>query len=120
MLALFSVFYTHFISANEFNPKNYIYNDEGCPLFVKVYKNISNETSVEARAIDEKKHSLYNFIQKDNGRSFIAIPIKRNTDSGEDDYWECPYCETKNPASRNTCSNPDCPLYRKKGRDWQR
>lgn len=119
---LFSALCSNFASASEFDPKNYVYNDEGSPLFVKVYIEIPKisyrETSVEAFDLQKKIKPFFNLMQNDDRGSFIVIPIKTAKDRDEDDYWECPLCGTENPATRNTCTNPDCPLYRKKGRDW--
>ncbi len=110
---------------NSFNPKNYVYDEEGNPLFVKVYLGSANQHRNE-KVLSSPANGLVilkRMAQEDKEGSFIAVPIykkkKNNEDENDDESnWECPYCYTINPASRNTCKNPDCPLHRKGGRDW--
>lgn len=134
-IVLFSGSCSNFISANEFNPKNYVYNDEGYPLFVKIYvegpENSPShaEKAVYAPPLKEKTISFFNLMQKDDRGSFIVIPIKNKKKKSDEEekeedydhdekYWKCPYCDTENPASRNSCQNKKCCLHRKTGRDW--
>lgn len=112
-------------NADCFNPKNYVYDEEGKALFVKVYVDLQKTSfrdSRETSSAETEYHFLKMVTQVDCLGSFIAIPIrkKHNNKDGDDDIWVCPYCGTENPASQNTCLNKDCPLYRKKGRDWQK
>lgn len=99
------------ISADEvegdYNPKNYLYDEEGNCSFVKVY-------------IDkiDSRHGFDCLAQRDGRGSFLAIPIQRFLSKEKPKGWDCPYCGRRNPAERNTCSNPDCVLYRKPPRDW--
>ncbi len=108
---------------NEFNPKNYVYNNEGEPLFVKVYIESSNR-NINADSLSLQKeglHILNLMMQEDRKGSFLVIPIKKKKSKSDDDdesTWICPYCDTENEASRNTCQNPQCVLHRKAGRDW--
>jgi hypothetical protein len=115
----FAALYSNVVTANECDPKHYVYNHEGKALFVKVYiETPKAKTSIDAFDLQKKTNIWSIFLQTDDRGSFIVVPIKTNRDKGDEDYWECPICGTENPASRNTCSNPKCPLYRKKGRDW--
>jgi hypothetical protein len=119
MCACFCMSFEAIGLTNEFDSKNYVYDDEGNPRFVKVYLNNQTcDTSNQKRensssTLQEIGNLFINlFIQEDPRGVFIAIPI-RNRDRDDDDYWQCPYCDTINPASRNSCRNPCCPLYRK-------
>jgi hypothetical protein len=124
-LALFGLDQVSAAEDDIYNPKNYVYDDEGNPLFVKVYlRNPKAE-----RRNQNKKHFfskendmqiLNLMMQEDLRGNFIAIPIKKkkNDDDEDESNWGCPYCHTINPSSRNSCSNKDCPLYRKGWRDW--
>lgn len=124
LVMFLSSFCSNFISAHECDPKNYVYDDEGHPLFVKVYLETTKDNLFDSKktayAFSSKENAnfIFTLMQKDSGGSFIAVPIRKKTDSDDDDYWQCPYCGAENSASRNTCSNPDCLLYRKKGRNW--
>ncbi len=111
-----------------FNPKNYIYDDNGNPVFVKVYidhlKPQSSDQNLEGISCAVQNTGLQTLnlmTQYDERGSYLAIPIKskkkKNNDDDEDDkkekYWKCPYCGTENPPERNTCSNSNCVLHRK-------
>lgn len=111
------------VSAHEehYNLKNYVYDDEGNPVFVKIY--IPFEDHQENVCAAKACHMLQ-AQQRDKSGSYIVVPIRKKKKSEEDDddenTWECPYCGIVNPASRNVCSNSDCVLYRKWPRDWFR
>ena len=101
------------------NPKSYIYDDEGNPVFVKVYVESSKcHRNADSPRLSEKEQILNLMIQEDKAGSFWAIPIKKKKskekeDDTEESTWECPMCGRTNPASRNTCQYSDCPLNRK-------
>lgn len=67
---------------------------------------------------------LNKISQNDQRGTYLVVPIKQKKSKNDDDddvsTWECPYCGTINLASNNTCSNESCPLYRKKGRNWDK
>jgi hypothetical protein len=94
----------------KYNEKNYVYDHCGTVMFVKVYIHDIDSSIPNS--------FLLNFTQEDETGHFFAIPVKKKRSDEEEDKWICPYCGTDNPASKNTCTNFNCPLYRKKGRDW--
>lgn len=131
LMVVFTVFCTARVSSAEidtFNPKNYVYDDEGNPLFVKVYLKARAESlSQSGRAVSIPSQEndiqiLKLMMQEDQRGSFLVIPIKKKKSNDDEDKdesnWECPYCHKINPASRNSCSNPECPLNRKAWKDW--
>lgn len=107
MLMLFTFGAIH--ASNDYLMQNYVYDNEGNPLFVKVYlqKNLSSN-----------RHPFVNsMIQDDHRGSFLAVPLKKKKSNDDDDdkdesTWECPYCGAINPASRNTCQTKGCVLHR--------
>lgn len=127
-LLLFILAFCHLNSASatcshRFDPKCYLYNEEGYPLFVKVYVEPSLQSihSDSSSRGEGKAQFLTLMTQNDRDGAFIVVPIKKKksrNDDEEEDTWQCPYCDTINEASRNTCKNPECILYRKPGRDW--
>jgi hypothetical protein len=110
-------------SYGNFNPKNYVYDDEGSPVFVRVYV---NDSTTESSNRNRKAASLFLkeegaqildlMLQEDQKGSFLAIPLKKKKqkdDNEDESTWECPMCGRENPAYRNTCQFSDCPLNRK-------
>jgi len=72
-----------------------------------------NVTGIQGDASDlADLDRLYDTVKKKKG--------KDADDDKDESNWECPYCGTDNPATRNTCSNRECPLYRRAGRDWHK
>jgi|GEM_PF-5858408 len=123
LIALFIFFSSIHASANEiddFNVKNYIYDDEGNAVFVKVYIKFSNQDwSNSSSQQDNLPHLLNRMTQDDQRGSYLVVPIKKKKYKDEDDdddddesVWECPYCYTINESYRNTCKNKKCVLYR--------
>lgn len=114
--------------------ENYVYDNYGNPLFVKVYvtrcdEDASNSNKPSPALKFIKKNRFFSqMLQKDRHGRFLAVPLqkKKNKNKDEDDDdpyqergWVCPYCDTYNDQSRNVCSNKNCPLYRRPGRDWK-
>jgi hypothetical protein len=137
LIAVLTFFSSIYVSANEiegFDLKNYVYDDEGNPVFIKVYiKSIkplktkfSNQDWNDLPLQQDSWQQLMNQVsQEDQRGTYLIIPIKKKKGKDADDdkdesNWECPYCGTDNPATRNTCSNRECPLYRRAGRDWHK
>jgi hypothetical protein len=92
----------------DFNPKNYVYDYEGAPLFVKIYlgdQNFESEYPQRKRtphsSIEKELQFFTSMMQTDSQGSFLAVPIqkkkKKDTDNDES-TWVCPYCDTENPA----------------------
>lgn len=92
---------------DDYNPQNYLYDEEGEHSFIKVY-------------IDklDSKHIFHRLAQTDKRGSFLAIPLQKIHSKEKPDEWRCPYCGLDNPVSTNTCLNKECTLYRTKPRDW--
>lgn len=115
-------FFSASASAHErhlFNPKNYVYDDEGNPLFVKIY--VDSQKLEMFHAQKNGSANVTHFVNlNDAAGTYLIVPIHKKKRPDDDDSWTCPYCGTENPAYRNTCSNPSCVLYRKGGRDWYR
>lgn len=110
---------------DDFNPKNYVYDDNGTPLFVKVYikapKTGFSQQSESASLLVSSQNAdmriLNSIVQDDQRGSFIVIPIKKKKYQVDDEernesVWECPYCGTINESFRNTCKKKGCVLYR--------
>lgn len=123
MLMFFTSIYS-FAGLEDFNVKNYLYDDKGNPVFIKIYisKEFSNQDLTDTQHFDF--HQLLNRMsQEDQTGTYVIIPIKKKKKQQdadeEEDGWVCPYCNTYNEASRNCCKNPDCVLYRKGNRNWQ-
>ncbi len=93
-------------ASNDSLLKNYVYDDEGNALFVKVYlqKNLSTH----------RYPFVNSMVQDDQRGSYLAVPLKKKKSSDDDDEstWECPYCGTINPSSSNTCQKKGCVLHR--------
>ncbi|MGC1877931.1 MAG: hypothetical protein WA347_03265 [Rhabdochlamydiaceae bacterium] len=112
---------------DDFNLKNYVYDEEGNPVFIKIYietsKTESSHRSKNASSFfplqNEAGLQISNPMMQDDQRgSYIVIPIKKKKNKNDDDdqeesTWTCPICGRDNPASRNTCQYGDCPLHRK-------
>lgn len=109
---------------NHFNPKNYVYDDEGNPLFVKIYIEsvLTEKKSSSPSALEQKLHFLSSMMQNDSIGNFLAVPIekkkKKQDNDDEESTWTCPFCGTETPARKSACSNKDCILYRTPPRDW--
>jgi hypothetical protein len=129
LIALFISFCSIHASTNEtenFNPKNYIYDDNGHPIFIKIYiETLKTSSSGEneyavSHSLQKGGLQMLNLMtQNDHRGGYIAIPIKKKNKNKNDDddkdenVWICPICERENPAYRNTCQWTDCPLNRK-------
>jgi hypothetical protein len=129
LVSVFIFFSSTYASAdrnNDFNLKNYVYDDEGVPLFIKLYIKASktessdrNKSVVPLFLAEESVQILNLMMQEDQLGSFLAIPIKKKKEKEDDEStWECPICGRTNPASRSTCQYSDCPLNRKGIREW--
>jgi hypothetical protein len=126
LVTVFIFFSSIYASANridDFNLKNYVYDDEGNPVFVKVYikspkaKFSDQDWSDSFSQQDSLPHLLNLMTQDDQGGSYLVVPIKKKKDKDDDDdkdesVWECPYCGTINESFRNTCKKKGCVLYR--------
>ncbi len=121
------------LSANEsseYNPENYVYDNHGNPIFVKVYVSLYEEddhvnakNSSLALQFIKKNHFFSQMLQKDHRGKFLAVPLqkKKSKDKDKDEYeddpyqekgWICPYCDHYNKNKHNTCQNKKCVLYR--------
>ena len=132
LMAMFTLFSSIYSSADyiedlDLSIKNYVYDDEGNPAFIKIYIEPSKAELLSSNRNFYQQNRLERILnkmsQKDQRGTYFVVPIKKKKSKNDDDdtsTWECPYCGTINPASNNTCSNESCPLYRKKGRDWHR
>jgi len=121
LIALFIFFGSVQASANridDFNFKNYIYDDDGNPVFIKIYIKSSTEILEQNKANTLPLQQLINRMAQDDQRgSYIVIPIKKKKHKEEDDdkdesTWECPYCGRTNKASSHYCETKDCVLHR--------
>lgn len=99
--------------------KNYVYDDEGNPVFIKIYIKASKNVSSSQRnrtlpsLLEEDKKFWALMTQKDDRGTYIVIPIKKKKSSSDDEStWECPYCHRENPASSNFCKTKGCVLHR--------
>ncbi len=117
-------------SANEiddFDFKNYVYDDEGTPVFIKIYiKSPKTESSNENKSgtplfqeQDDLQQILSRMAQDDQRGSYIVVPITKKKKIKDDDdedkdesTWECPYCGQINRASSDYCERRGCVLYR--------
>lgn len=109
---------------DDFNSKNYVYDDEGNPIFIKIYieshkekcSNRNNSGTHFFPQQDGLQLTLNRMTQDDQRGSYIVIPIKRKKDNDDDDKdestWECPYCHRENKASSNRCGTKGCVLNR--------
>src|SRR5579872_7119646 len=98
---------------------DYLYDDEGCPSFVKVYLNeeIENDFYEDEEFLTANKVILSTFrmlMQRDRKGSYLAIPLQKkgkdkDKDKDEEDYWTCPHCGRKNRATDNNCKTWGCP-----------
>ncbi|MBS0607602.1 MAG: hypothetical protein KF898_05125 [Parachlamydiales bacterium] len=128
LVILFAVLFSSHCLARGTDFQNYVYDDQGNPLFVKVYVPASKmelwKSSDKINLLSaegQKIQILRRIVQEDGRGGFLVVPIKKKRSKDDDDEestWECPYCLTVNPSNRHACSNPECPLYRKGGRDW--
>src|SRR5580700_12017309 len=72
-----------------FNPKNYVYDDEGNPLFIKIYtKSLDIEFSQAEQfsfsSSGTESHLLSSMIQIDTLGSFLPVPIQKKKKSSDD------------------------------------
>ena len=105
----------------DFNLKNYVYDDEGVPVFIKIYIKSPKTGSLDQNQ-DGVQQVLNRIGHEDERGSYIVVPIKRHKkekDKDEDDadgydesWWKCPYCGRKNDANSNYCGTKDCVLHR--------
>lgn len=126
----FGVSYSFSAEAKSFDVKNYVYDDEGNPLFIKVYCKCCGEKSSHSHkksglpsSQENKLGILSKMLQKDQKGSFLVIPIKKKKKNKDDDnpfekYWECPYCQTLNPVYQAYCSNKNCTIYEEPWKGW--
>jgi hypothetical protein len=115
-IAIFMVISTQLIADlfHDHEETTYIHDTRGTSLFVKVY--IDNINLLNANDF------LLTMTQEDEKGHFLAIPVrkkKEKDDEYDETYWICPICGWRNPASEHVCGNSDCPLYRRKPRDWR-
>jgi len=122
---LFSTIYAYTNEIHNFNPKNYVYDDEGNPVFIKIYiqsSTVNSPNQNKGRTHQEQDdliQILNRMTQHDQRGGYVVVPIKKKKSHDDDDdddkdesTWECPYCHRTNKASDNYCQTKDCVLHR--------
>ena len=125
VLIFFSSIHSSANGIDDFNLKNYVYDHEGVPVFIKIYidspkeKSSNHNKSSAPSQLDSLEQILNRMAQNDLRGTYIAVPIakkknkKDNDDEDKDEStWECPYCGRTNKASSNYCETPGCVLHR--------
>src|SRR5512135_2812216 len=96
LITLFIFFCSIHASADRidnFNPKNYVYDDNGTPIFIKIYIDSpkvdrlhQNESSAPLFSLPGGDMQILNLMtQNDQRGSFIVIPIKKKKSKDDDD-----------------------------------
>lgn len=130
LITMFIFFSSIHASANgidDFDLKNYVYDDEGAPVFIKIYiespktesSNRNKSTNRLFPQHNDFQQILNRITQEDQRGSYIVVPITKKKKIKEDDdddkdesTWQCPYCNRVNKASSNYCETPGCVLHR--------